>query len=640
MVAPRPWSIDVTKGLGPLAILTVLIAATPAAIAQEGRRPNILWLSSEDNGPHLGAYGDRFADTPNLDALASRGLRYEVAWSNAPVCAPARTTIITGLYATSIGAHHMRSEVRLPAGFKLFPEILHNAGYYTSNNSKLDYNLAEWGANLDEDTSRRVWNETSTQAHWRARPAGAPFFSVFNYTITHESRIRSRPHEAKHDPAGVTLPAYHPDTPEVRRDWAQYYDKMTEMDAMAGAHLRQLEEDGLAGETIVFYWGDHGIGLPRGKRTPLDSGLRVPLLLYIPPAFRHLAPEDYQPGGVTDRLVSFVDFAATVLSLAGVEPPEHYQGLAFAGRHEAEAKETLFGFRGRMDERPDRVRSVRDDRYVYVRNYMPHRPYGAHVAYMFQTPTTQVWHRLYEEGKLPPEQAFFWEPTKPYEELYDLASDPYEVENLAGSPEHAATLSRLRKALDAHLRETVDVGFIPEAEMLALAGAGTPWDLARDSARYDLDAAMAAADVACRGKMSDIEALRGLLGHDDAVQRYWGALGALIRGSSGVLPLSAELVARLADPALSVRIVAAEALGRYGKPDHLQTSLEVLIDAASVYSQPVMVAVAALNSIDALDQRARPIADRLRRLPTDHDKISAKQDDYVPRLVERILSDS
>ena len=322
-----------------LALATIVLAAMAVASvsAQERsrpERPNILWLSSEDNGPHLGAYGDTFASTPNLDRLAARGIVYRNAWSNAPVCAPARTTIISGLYPTSTGSQHMRSQVRLPAGFRFFPQLLRAAGYYATNNAKEDYNLEKPG---------QVWDDSSRQAHWRNRAPGQPFFAVFNFTVTHESQIRRRPHTPVHSASEVPLPAYHPDTPEVRRDWAQYYDKMAEMDAMAGERLRELEQAGLADSTIIFYWGDHGIGLPRGKRTALDTGLRVPLIVSIPERFQHLAP-GLPRGSGTDRLVGFIDFAPTMLSLAGVEVPQHYQGSAFLGRADTGPSGYLFGF--------------------------------------------------------------------------------------------------------------------------------------------------------------------------------------------------------------------------------------------------------------------------------------------------------
>ena len=292
--------LDIVKFLASIA----LVLATNSGFAAD--RPNILWISSEDNGQHLGCYGDEYADTPNLDAFAKTGMRYKTAWSNAPVCAPARTTIISGMYPPSTGSQHMRSTTQLPTeiageAVKMFPAFLREAGYYCTNASKEDYNL---------DKTGQVWDQSNGKAHWKNRDEGQPFFAVFNETVSHESKIRSKPHELVHDPAGVRVPAYHPDIPEVRRDWAQYYDKLTEMDRRLGKHLKDLEKAGLADETIVFYWGDHGSGMPRSKRTPLDSGLRVPMIVRFPDKFKHLAPPEYQVDGESDRLVSFVDLGS------------------------------------------------------------------------------------------------------------------------------------------------------------------------------------------------------------------------------------------------------------------------------------------------------------------------------------------
>ncbi|RMG39573.1 MAG: sulfatase, partial [Planctomycetota bacterium] len=438
-----------------------VLAAAPARDArtrgghEEAPLPNILWLTSEDNGPQLGCYGDRFADTPNLDALAAKGMIYRVCWSNAPVCAPARTAIISGVYPTSTGAQHMRSSIPMPAFMRMYPQFLRERGYYCTNNSKEDYNLQKPG---------QVWDESSRKAHWKNRRPGQPFFAVFNFTISHESQIRKRPHTWVHDPAKVRVPAYHPDVREAREDWAQYYDQLSLMDRQAGERLRELEKAGLADDTIVFYYGDHGPGMPRCKRWPYDSGLHVPLIVYIPDKFAHLRPPEYRSGGVSHRLVSFVDLAPTLLSLAGIEPPDWMQGRAFLGRYIRPPRQYVFGFRGRMDERYDMVRSVRDQRYIYIRNYMPHRIYGQYVSYMFQTPTTRVWKQLYDEGKLKPPQTYFWEP-KPSEELYDLQNDSDEVHNLADSPQHQQIKRRLRQALHDWMRSVRDVGFLPEDEM-------------------------------------------------------------------------------------------------------------------------------------------------------------------------------
>ena len=305
-----------------LAALTAF-CLVPTAPAAEAKRPNILWLVNEDHGPHVGCYGDSYATTPTFDALAAKGLRYTHCWSNAPVCAPARTTLICGMYATSTGGEHMRSMVPFAAGKKAYPQLLRAAGYYCTNNAKEDYNLSFPG---------KIWDESSKKAHWKNRPDGAPFMAVFNSEKSHESQIRKVPHTLVHDPAQARVPAYHPDTPEVRHDWAQYYDGVTAADADAGARLKELADAGLAGDTIVFYYADHGSGMPGSKRWPLNRGLQVPLVIYIPEKFAALRPPEYKAGGVSERLVSFVDFAPTLCSLAGVEPPEWLQGHAFLGK--------------------------------------------------------------------------------------------------------------------------------------------------------------------------------------------------------------------------------------------------------------------------------------------------------------------
>ena len=510
--------------IGSLMMIGFVLARGEAAADSNAPRPNILWLTCEDMGPHLGAYGDTYATTPNLDRFAALGLRFLNVWSNAPVCAPARTTLISGLYPTSTGSEHMRSMTRLPAGIKMYPQYLRDAGYYCTNNSKEDYNLEKPGP---------VWDDSSSKAHWKNRKPGQPFFAVFNFTITHESQIRRRPHQLVHDPAKVRVPAYHPDTPEVRHDWAQYYDNITEMDAQFAARLQELEQAGLAGDTIVFFYADHGSGMPRSKRWPYNSGLNVPLIVQCPDKFRHLASKEYSPGGKTDRLVSFVDFAPTLLSLAGIKPPDFLQGHSFMGRYEAPPQPYVYGFRGRMDERYDLVRSVRDRRYVYLRNYMPHRIYGQHVAYMFETPTTQVWKRLFDDGKLSPPRTYFWK-TKPAEELYDLENDPDEVDNLAGRPQYREILRRFQSAQQELAVRIRDVGFLPEDEIHTRSEGSTPYEMGHDPQRYPLDRILAAADLASSLR-SEVEGqLRQKLGDQDTAVRYWAALGLLARGSRAV----------------------------------------------------------------------------------------------------------
>ncbi len=600
-----------------------------AGAAEAGQRPNILWLTCEDIGPQLGCYGDSYADTPNLDALAARGMLYRHCWSNAPVCAPARTAIITGVYPTSTGSQHMRSLVPMPPGMKMYPQFLRQAGYYCTNNSKEDYNLEKPG---------QVWDESSRRAHWKNRRPGQPFFAIFNFTVTHESRIRRRPHQLVHDPAAAPIPAYHPDTPEVRHDWAQYYDNITTMDQMVGQKLRELEEAGLADDTIVFFYGDHGSGMPRSKRWPYNSGLQVPLIVYVPPKFRHLAPEEYRPGGKSDRLVSFVDLAPTLLSLVGIEPPEYMQGHAFMGKFAAPPQPYIFGFRGRMDERFDMVRSVCDGRYVYIRNYNPHLIYGQYVAYMFITPTTQVWKKLYDQGKLTEEQARFWQ-TKPPEELYDLENDPDEVHNLASSPEHRQVLRRMRGALRRWILQVRDVGFLPEPEIHSRSQGSTPYEVGHDPQRYPLEQILAMAELASQLEPDAVPQLQKGLDHSDSAVRYWAALGLLMRGEAAVRASRPRLLAALNDPAPAVQIVAAQALGQFGTQDDLNKALPVLIEYASYARHGVYLPLMALNALDYLDQKAASVIDQIEALPAKIDPKDRRCGYGIPNLVKKTLAD-
>jgi arylsulfatase A-like enzyme len=603
-----------TSGMQRRHFLSTLAAAS-ALPAQTPERPNILWITCEDMSPSLGCFGDRVAATPRLDALAEQSLRYTCCWSNAPVCAPARTTIISGMYPPSLGAEHMRSQTKMGAGQKMFPQLLREAGYYTSNNSKEDYNIDLTGA---------VWDESSNKAHWRKRKPGQPFFSVFNFTITHESQIRTRPHKLRQDPNEVRIPAYHPDTPEVRLDWAQHYDNVNTMDGLAGKVLDELKADGLADNTIVFFYSDHGSGMPRSKRWPYNSGLRVPLIVHIPEKWKALATSEYRPGDATDRPVSFVDLAPTVLSLAGLPKPGYHQGFAFLGSAVEPRQAYVYGFRGRMDERYDMVRSVTDGRYVYLRHYMPHRIYAQHIAYMFETPTTQVWQKLYKEGKLTAVQQQFWK-TKPVEELYDLRPDRDEVNNLAGQARMAPILAKLRKAQEDLAARIRDIGFLPENEIHERAGSGAPYDAAQKMENLPRIQAMAA-------ETDPAKLAAGLKDPESAV-RYWAAMRHLIRQNAAPLrPL-------LKDPAPAVRIVAAEAIGRYGAAADLPAALEVLVELADQEKQGIFVSLQALNALDYLDAKAAPVKTQLTALPKQKKGAIQKLNGYVPRLLETVVQD-
>jgi uncharacterized sulfatase len=469
-----------------LSVVFCCLSFIATTVFAQEKRPSILWISTEDISPDLGCYGDSYAITPTLDRLASSGVRYTNAFSTAPVCAPSRSAIITGMYPTTIGSMHMRSKAVPPAGVKAFTEYLRAAGYYCTNNAKTDYNFEAPPANRPPDT---VWDDCSATAHWRNREdKSQPFFSVFNFTVTHESQVRVpdaqyqrntarlKPGEF-HDPAKAKLPPYYPDTPLVRKDWARYHDNITAMDYMVADLLKQLEEDGLAENTIVFFWGDHGRGLPRGKRFVYDSGLRVPLIVRW--------PGQIQSGTTSDELVCLFDLGPTALSIAGVPIPAHMQAQAFLGPQKKAPRQYAFAHRDRMDEVYDMTRSVMGRQYHYIRNFHPDRPYFQYLDYLEEMPTMKEMRRRHKEhmnalnpdyGKvLSPAQLLLMGPTKPPEEFYDVKADPHEINNLASDPKHQATLKQMRAALDKWQKDTNDLGLVPELELRERMRPGGVW---------------------------------------------------------------------------------------------------------------------------------------------------------------------
>lgn len=609
-----------------LVLGTLLCGQAPAA-----DRPNILWLTSEDHGPEMGCYGDRLARTPHVDALAAKGMLFRRAWSTAPVCAPARTAIISGVYPSSSGGLHMRSMVSLPEGMKLYPQYLREAGYYCTNNSKTDYNVRASGP---------LWDESSGKATWKNRGEGQPFFAIFNSTKSHESQIRTRPHQQLTRPADVRVPAYHPDTPEVREDWAQYYDKVSEADADAGRQLEELAAAGLSDDTIVVYYGDHGSGMPRSKRWPCNSGLHVPLVVYFPPKWQHLAPREYQPGGRSERLVSFVDLAPTVLSIAGIKPPEWMQGHAFAGPYQSAPPQYLYGERGRMDERMDLVRSMTDGRYLYLRNYFPHVSQAQRVAYQFQTPTTRIWHQWFVDGRTNDAQSIFWRVPKAAEELYDLAHDPDEVHNLADSAEHQGILTQFRAAQREHLARVRDICFLPEIELHSRSAGSTPYELARDPAKYPFDQIVGAADLASNLRAEAVPRLLELLEDADSAVRYWGALGLLMRGERAVSANLAALQPALQDESPAVRIVAAQALAEYGPAAVAEQAVETLGSLAAPAQNGVLVSMSALAAIEALGEKAASLHPAIAAMKPNGPSPDGRFNGYVPRLIQNIAADT
>lgn len=603
-------------------VLLALLAGVPGRAA-ESRRPNILWLTCEDMSANLGCYGDPDAITPHLDRLAGQGVRYTHAFSVAAVCAPSRSCLITGVYPSTLGSQFMRCSVRLPDGVRPFPAYLRQAGYYCTNNVKTDYNFA---------APKGSWDQSSRKAHYSQRPAGKPFFAVFNNVGTHESQIRTP--EAvfvknterltagqRRDPLKIRIPPFHPDTPEVRRDWARDFDLITAMDYWVGDHLAELDAAGLADDTIVFFFSDHGVGLPRGKRWLYDTGLRVPLLVRFGKNFAHLAPG--KPGTVSDRLVSFVDFAPTVLRLAGLTPPAVMQGSPFLGAPAVAPRSYVYGIRDRMDERHDTSRAVRDGRYKYIRNYQWFRPWAQSLEYMDQMPTMQVWRRLLAAGKLTGPAALWMRPTKPFEELYDTQADPHELVNLADRPGHRETLARLRQAHLAWMKETGDLGLLPEAEVEARSEGRTRFQLSRDGKAFPQARLLTAAETLTAKE--PLPALLEMLADEDSGVRWWAATGLGVHGR-GEAKTEVALRRALADRAPVVRVAAAAALRRLGRPDGIRPVL-----AAALGDDNPWVRHTAALAIDELGAAAAPFRKQLEAARKDSNP-------YVVRVVNHTLS--
>lgn len=445
---------------GFLAVVAVVLLSPVTGPAAE--RPNIILIGSEDISPNLGCYGDPDAITPNLDRFAAQGVRFDRAFTHCPVCAPTRSGMITGMYPTTIGTHHMRSKLLKPP--VTYVELLRKAGYFVAwpkKNGKTDFNF-----NLPKN-----WADTT--ADWTTDPGvlpkDKPWFAYVNFTVTHESQARAPAEQyeqntrrltpaQRRDRSAVKLPPYYPDTPAVRECVSKYHENITALDYLVGDVLKTVDQQGWTDNTLVIFFGDHGWGLSRGKRWCYDSGTRVPLLARW--------PGKIQPGSVRDDLVCFLDLAPTFLALAGAPVPDVWPGRVILGEKTQPAPPYVFSTRDRMDETYDRIRSVRGPRFRYIRNFHSELPYAQYINYMDEMPIMKDWRRLAFSGKLNPVQMQFFARTKPKEELYDLETDPYEIRNLAADPAQAARLKEMGKALDEWILATGDLGAIPEQELI------------------------------------------------------------------------------------------------------------------------------------------------------------------------------
>ena len=624
----------------------------PASRGESPGRPNILWLSCEDISPHLGCYGDPHAITPHLDQLAREGVRYTHAFTTAGVCAPCRSGIITGVYQTTLGTHHMRCTATLPDFIKPFPVALRQAGYYCTNKSKTDYQFRH---------PRNTWDKGKGKAaHWRSRPKkDQPFFAVFNFTGCHESGIANTgkyrtvtsglSSDQRQDATTLTtFPPYYPDTPVAREDWKRNYELITAMDAWAGHLIAQLKKDGLYEETIIFFWSDHGIGLPRGKRWLYDSGTHVPLIVRIPEKYRKagaLAPGQARPGTVSDRLISSIDFGPTVLHLAGLDIPDHVQGRPFLGPRPAAPRDYVYGGRDRMDERYDIIRMVRDRRFQYIRNYEPLKTFHQYINTAEKGATMRELRKLHDAGRLRPAAERYFAPSKPVEELYDLQSDPHEVNNLADDPKFADVLKRMRAAHLAWVRQTRDLGLVPEPIIAAREKQlGSSYAILRQQDGDNYNARLGSIAVQASSGLKALPDLIGALEDADAAIRYWGATGigntaATGRRARGTIPRELvdsareKLLASLKDKSAAVRIASARALCNLDQPG---PALPVLISDLRNGAQWERLQAAIV--LDELDEQARPVLEQM-RVGLEYQPGFNSDGKYRVRVINRALNE-
>ncbi|MCA9136120.1 MAG: sulfatase-like hydrolase/transferase [Planctomycetales bacterium] len=431
--------------------------------ADRSQRPNVVWIMSEDNSAdYLRHFDPAGAPAPNIEAMAAHGVTFDNAFSNAPVCSVARTTLITGCYAPRIGTqfHRKHIAVPMPEGLQMFPAYLRAAGYYTTNNNKEDYNAVK---------GSDVWSDSSKNASWKKRPdKSMPFFHVRTFTESHESRLHFSEKEMQQktqtDPDSVKLQEYFPDTPLFRYTRARYLDRMAVIDELVGGVIDELRADGELENTFVFYFGDHGGVLPRSKGYTYESGLHVPLVVRVPENFKSLAAREL--GSRTQGFVEFVDFGPTVLSLAGIEQPEGVDGKPFLGMdadpEKVDRRDEAFGYADRFDEKYELVRTLRIGNYKYVRNFESFYPDGLQNNYRYICLAYRQWRELYNQGKLTGAAKQFYEAKAP-EALYDLKTDPNEVNNLAGDPDHESRLRQMRDRLDDRLKSLPDLSFLTEA---------------------------------------------------------------------------------------------------------------------------------------------------------------------------------
>ncbi|MBT3386165.1 MAG: sulfatase-like hydrolase/transferase [Prolixibacteraceae bacterium] len=588
----------------------------------ELEKPNILWITTEDISPQIGCYGFEFVNTPIIDQLAADGVMYTNAIASAPVCAPARSSIITGMHQSSIGSHHMRCKGWFPEEFKYYPQLLREAGYYCTNNSKEDYNV--------NYNSEEIWDESSNKAHWKNRPDKTqPFFAVFNFTGTHESGTNSKskhetvckdlPKEIMIKPGEAPLPPYFPDTPIVNELWARYCNNISALDRVAENLLNELKEEGVEDNTIVFFYSDHGAGIPIHKRWLYDSGLKVPFIVYCPEKYKHLMP--HKQGNPSDELVSFIDLPPTALNLAGITVPENMQGRAFLGENLSPERDYVYASRDRMDERYDMQRAVRDKQYKYIRYYEFPKPF---IQYMNTPEKGEIMQSIrssFANGTLPEAGVKLMAQKKPVEELFDLEKDPQELNDLAGNPEYKDVLDKMRQAHKDWSVRVADAGLIPEPIL-------REWETKYNKPIYKIlrENEIPVDKIQEVALASDISTFVENLNHKNEAVRYWAATGIGNYATVGNKEIFDGLSPLINDEYPLVRIAAARAFCILNQESEGLKTLSAGLTDSNEWTR-----LNAALVLDEIDEKARPLIPDLQKVMNDENK-------YVVRVTNRALN--
>lgn len=572
-------------------IFAAVLAVSPwfAEQSHAADRPNVVWIVSEDNSHHyLKHFFESGAPTPNIEAMAAHGITFDHAFSNAPVCSVARSTLATGCLGPRIGTqfHRKHTIATLPQGLRMFSELLRDAGYYTSNNSKTDYNATP---------SKEAWDESSRTASWRKRRSpNQPFFHMESHAQSHESSLHFSQEvfeneETTTDPESVKLADYFPNTAKFRYTHARYHDRMAVIDEIVGSTISKLKEDGLLEDTFVFYFGDHGGVLPRGKGYIYESGLHVPLVVRVPDKWQHLI--DRENGSRAPGFVSFIDFGPTVLNLAEVKVPEQMDGIPFLGKGitavEVDARDECYGYADRFDEKYEFIRSLRKGKYQYIRYFQPFLPDGLQNNYRYRMLAFTEWRDLYKDGKLTGSQLQFFQ-SKPVEQLFDAEADPHEINNLASDPRYANVLKDLRTRLATQMRALPDLSFYPESKLVSVMG-----DPVGFGQKHKAEIAQMADihDLAFLPFSAAEARLIAALESDNVWLRYSAAMTCSEIGAEAT-SLAEKVIPLIHDNSLVVRIRAAEFLGLINTID----PQPILADIVNRTSNPVE-AGEALNSI-------------------------------------------